>query len=385
MARTWSSVLARTGIPTGDGRVLAPGQGTSRALPLPLSYQQQSGEGHGGSVVVARIETLSFGDGIVTATGSMLDAAYGTDVIELIEAGVIGPSVDLDDIEYVMDADENLVLTRWRIAGATLVAIPAFADVSITLDPLPAEPVEVTEGEPVASLPDSMWASASPFAEPATSVLPPVTWFMRPDVDRLTPLTVSDTGRVFGHIAPWGACHVGLPGCVTAPFSSTGYSYFMQGEQLTEGGEVVPVGVMVAGPRHADAQLAFRAAQQHYDDPSAAVAKVVAGEDKFGIWVAGWLLPGASEEAVNTFRSNPVSGDWRRIGGALEMIAVCSVNTAGFPVPKARVAFSAGHQRTLIGSFGITPVEVTEGTVSVPPDEGARARWAWATATERWR
>lgn len=386
MARTWSSVLARTGIPTGDGRVLAPGMGTSRALPLPLSYQAESGEGHGGSVVVARIETLSFGDGIVTATGSMLDAAYGTDVMELIEAGVIGPSVDLDDIEYVMDADENLVLTKWRIAGATLVAIPAFADVSITMDPMPAEPVEVAEGEPVAPAMDSMWASGSPFAEPTATSLPPVTWFMRPDVDRLTPLTVSDTGRVFGHIAPWGACHVGLPGCVTAPSSPSGYSYFMQGEQLTESGEVIPVGVMVAGPRHADAQLAYRAAQDHYDDPSAAVAKVVAGEDEFGIWVAGWILPTASEEAVNVFRSNPVSGDWRRVGGNLEMIAVCSVNTAGFPVPKARVAFSNGHQRTLIGSFGITPVEGPEVAASVPSDsEGARARWAWATATERWR
>ena len=394
MARTWSAVLARSGIPTGDGRILAPGQGTSRALPLPLSYQQQSSEGHGGSVVVARIETLSFGDGVVTATGSMLEAAYGTDVMELIEAGVIGPSVDLDDIEYVMDADENLVLTKWRVAGATLVAIPAFADVSITLDPLPAEPVEGTEVEPAApSEPeyDSMWASGSPFAEPTATPLPPVTWFMRPDLDRLTPLTVSDTGRVFGHIAPWGACHVGLPGCVTAPSSPTGYSYFMQGEQLTEGGDVVPVGVMVAGPRHADAQLAFRAAQDHYDDPSAAVAKVVAGEDEFGIWVAGWLLPGASEEAVNIFRSNPVSGDWRRIGGALEMIAVCSVNTAGFPVPKARVAFSAGHQRTLIGSFGVTPVAgtleqaQTSDSFVMTLDTEARARWAWATATERWR
>ena len=368
------------------GRILAPGMGSSRELPLPLIYHQQSGEGHGGSVVVARIETLSFGDGIVTATGSMLDAAYGTDVIELIEAGVIGPSVDLDDIEYVMDADENLVLTQWRIAGATLVAIPAFADVSITLDPLPADPVEATEGETVAPAMDSMWASASPFAEPATSVLPPITWFMRPDVDRLTPLTVSDTGRVFGHIAPWGACHVGLPGCVTAPSSPSGYSYFMQGEQLTEGGEIVPVGVMVAGPRHADAQLAYRAAQDHYDDPSAAVAKVVAGEDEFGIWVAGWILPTASEEAVNVFRSNPVSGDWRRIGGNLEMIAVCSVNTAGFPVPKARVAFSAGYQRTLIGSFGITPVEgLLPEAGKKDISEGARARWAWATATERWR
>lgn len=383
MARTWSAVLARSGIPTGDGRILAPGQGTSRDLPLPISWQEKSGEGHSDSVTVARMETISFGDGVVTATGTMLPSAPDK-VIEDLEAGVIGPSVDLDDIEYVMDADENLVLTRWRIAGATLVAIPAFADVSFTLDPLPAEPVEVTEAEPEAPSMDSMWASAAP------SALPPVEWFTRPDVDRLTPLTVSDTGRVFGHIAPWGACHVGLPGCVTAPSSATGYSYFMQGEQQAEDGSVVPVGVMVAGPRHADAGAAFRAAQQHYDDTAAAVAKVVAGEDEYGIWVAGWILPTASEEAVATFRSNPVSGDWRRIGGALEMIAVCSVNTAGFPIPKARVAFSAGHQRTLIGSFGITPVAgtleqaQTSGSF-IKETEGARARWAWATATERWR
>lgn len=391
MARTWSAVLARSGIPTGDGRVLAPGGGSSRSLPLPLSYQAASDDGHGGSVVVGRIETMAFTDGMVTATGSMLDSAEYGDVIEQLEAGVIGPSVDLDDIEYVMDADENLVLTKWRVAGATLVAIPAFADVSLTLDPLPAPDVEGTEGEPVApstSVYDSMWASAAP------SVLPPLSAFQRPDVDRLTPLTVSDTGqgwqKVFGHIAPWGQCHVGLPGCVTAPSSPTGYSYFMQGEQLTESGDVVPVGVMVAGPRHADAQLAFRAAQDHYDDPSAAVAKVIAGEDEFGIWVAGWLLPGASEEAVNVFRSNPVSGDWRRIGGALEMIAVCSVNTAGFPMPKARVAFSAGHQRTLIGSFGITPVSgswedatQSDSFVKTTDADGARARWAWASAKGR--
>lgn len=414
MARTWSAVLARSGIPTGDGRILAPAGGSSRSLPLPLSYQAQSDDGHGGSVVVGRIETMAFSDGMVTATGSLLDAAYGTDVIELLEAGVIGPSVDLDDIEYVLDENENLVLTQWRVAGATLVAIPAFADVSLTLDPLPADPMperspelqaaEQEWAEDVMRTYDELGGTLEPswgFAASAAPVqLPPVEWFTRPDLDRLTPLTVSDTGRVFGHIAGWETCHVGLPGCVTPPSSPTGYTYFMQGEQQCADGQVTPVGVMVAGPRHADAQLAYRAAQDHYDDPKAAVAKVVAGEDEFGIWVAGWMLPGASEDAVNVFRSNPVSGDWRRVGGALELIAVCSVNTAGFPVPKARVAFSNGHQRALIGTFGITPHVHDVGN---PDDDGlmddydncrdpqcpgvasalsngaeARARWAWA-------
>jgi hypothetical protein len=371
-------VLARLGVPTGDGRIIDPAGGSSRDLPLPLMWQELSDDGHGGSRVVGRIETLRIADGMVTATGSMLeDIPYS--VTEQLEAGVVGPSVDLDDIEYVMDDAERLIITQWRIAGATLVSIPAFADVSITLDPLPAEPV----GAPEPALMDAMWASAAP------EQLPPADWFQRPDVDQLTPLTITDTGRVFGHIAGWSTCHVGMPGCVTPPSSPTGYTYFHVAEQRTQDGSVLPVGTLVAGPRHADAQLAFRAAQEHYDDPSAAVARVVAGEDEHGIWVAGWLLPGATPEALDVFRSSPVSGDWRRVGGALELIGVCSVNTPGFPVPRARVHFAAGAQRALIGSFGITPVagsleeaKTSESFVlTVPDGDLARARWAWAAAT----
>lgn len=373
MTRTWSAVLARLGVPTGDGRIIAPAGGSSRELPLPLLYQPASGDGHGGAVVVGRIETMRIGDGMVTATGSMLDAAYGTDVMELLDAGVIGPSVDLDDIEYTMDDQERIVITQWRIAGATLVAIPAFEGVSVTLDPLPADPVEGVPSVPS----DWMYASAAP------APLPPVDWFHKPDLDRLTPLTVSDNGRVFGHIAGWGSCHIGLPGCVTPPFSASGYTYFHVAEQATAEGVVLPVGTLVAGPRHADAQMAFQAAQAHYDDPAAAVARVVAGEDEHGIWVAGWMLPGASPEATEVFRTSPVSGDWRRIGGSLEMIAVCSVNAPGFPVPRARVAFSNGAQRTLIGSFGIAPVagsweDATTSDSFIKTTDGSRAKWAWA-------
>lgn len=382
MARTWRSVLARMGTPTGDGRILDPAGAASRDLPLPLSWQQMSGDGHGGSQIVARIESLSFDNGMVTASGTMLDSAP-YEVYEQIEAGVIGPSVDLDDIEYVMDESSDLlVLTKWRVAGATLVSIPAFAEVSITLDPEPAEPMEASdpaEPHPIA-VSESLFASAVEVQERATSVLPPIDWFTKPDLDRLTPLTVSDTGRVFGHIAGWESCHVGLPGCVTPPPSYSNYSYFLQSSQTLSDGTTIPVGTLVAGPRHADAQLAFHAATQHYDDPLAAVARVMAGEDEFGIWVAGWVLPHAAPQAKETFMSSPVSGDWRRVGGNLELIAVCSVNSAGFPIPKARVAFSAGHQRTLIGTFGMQPVKGDHfrDTAEVTDADTARAKWAWA-------
>lgn len=393
MARTWSAVLARLGVPTGDRRIIAPGALTNRDLPLPLMWQRVSDAGHSGSVTVGAIETLTIDNesGMVTATGRFLDVRGSAeaqaqtemgvtgpsidvfddvDVVEvqrLIEAGVVGPNLldDMDDLEYAMDEDGVIVITSGRIAGATLVQIPAFADVSI-------EMVDAVEG----AMP--LLASAATIA-PVTNA-PPLDWFRQPDLDRVTPLTISDTGRVFGHIAPWGQCHVGLPGCVTPPPSMTSYAYFHVGSQPTSEGLVIPVGTLVAGPRHADPQMAFQAAQAHYDDPKAEVAKVVAGEDEFGIWVAGWILPRATPEAVDIFRSNPVSGDWRRIGGSLEMIAVCSVNAGGFPEPRARVAFSNGVQRTLIGSFGITPVSGPEPQEHWESDqwvEQAKAKWAW--------
>lgn len=446
MARTWSAVLARLGVPTGDRRIIAPGALTSRDLPLPLMWQRVSGDGHGGAVTVGAIEQLTIDNesGMVTATGSWLPVRGSDDAQRQAEAGVTGPSVDLfddvdiqeiqtlveagvvgpdimggmDDLEYAVADDGMIVITRARIAGATLVQIPAFAGVSISMDPGPVLSVEDAEAErrsiergeyarPMtaeegALIGESMFASAAP-------VLPPSDWFRQPDLDRLTPITVSDSGRVFGHIAGWSTCHIGLPGCVTAPQSPSGYSYFHVGEQATQEGYVLPVGTLVAGPRHADAQLAFQAAQQHYDDPAAAVARVVAGEDEHGIWVAGWMLPTASSTAVDTFRSSPVSGDWRRVGGALELIAVCSVNAPGFPVPKARVAFSLEQQRTLIAS-GAVPVaehvhqlgnsdgeqpmddwdncldpecpgpEAAAANAAASRDQIERARWAWAMA-----
>lgn len=381
MARTWSAVLARLGVPTGDGRILAEGGITSRDLPLPLLWQNQTSDGHGGAMVVGRIETITFANGMVTASGSMLDSAPPA-ALESMEAGVIGPSVDLDDIEYVMDANENIVITQGRVAGATLVAIPAFADVGITLDPMPVEPV-TTEPEWTYSL--SQFGLTASAALAAQETLPPLDWFKQPLLNELTPLTVTEDGRVFGHIAGWSTCHVGLPGCVTPPASNTGYAYFHVAEQRTQEGSI-PVGTLTVGGGHADAQAGFRAAAEHYDNVGAAVARVVAYDDDHGIVVAGWVLPEADETRKAQFMASPVSGDWRSIGGSLEMIAVCAVNSPGFPVPRARVAFSNGAQRTLVGTFGVQAqqgawkTDELGDTIKAVNDADAAARWALAVA-----
>ncbi|RYJ26471.1 phage minor capsid protein [Streptomyces sp. L-9-10] len=406
MPRRWNAVLARIGVPTGDGRILAPGAITSRDLPLPLSWQRQSADGHWGSVVVGRIESISVTDDMVTASGSLL-SEDGWQVIEHIEAGVIGPSVDLDDLEYVIDDQDRAVITRGRIAGATLVAIPAFADVSINLMPLPAPPpadepvwdeydeLVRTAYEPAYAAKLAMFAAARTERPAFTdSLLPSLEWFTNPGLTSLTPLSVTPDGRVYGHVAGWDSCHVGLPGCVTPPTSQTGYSYFMVGEQCTAEGTTVPVGTLTVGGGHADPQLGFRAAAEHYDDIGTAVARVFAGEDEHGIWVSGWVLPDADPVRVEQFKASPVSGDWRRIGGSLELIAVCSVNTPGFPVPRTLVKFAAGAQRALIGTFGPMRGRVVEGAEPAPaatmpeaepgPDSTeARAKWARAVWNER--
>lgn len=404
MARRWNAVLARLGTPTGDGRILVPGGITSRDLPLPILWQRQTEGGHGGSIVVARMETISFGDDMVTATGSMLDSAEYSEVIELIEAGVIGPSVDLDDVDYVTDDDGNMIITKGRVSGATLVPIPAFEGVSITLDPLPAPTFPGDKpcypGDPDPQCEDvyhaelMTFASTAQAARTATVVRPTADMFRQPDVDRLTPLVVTNPDeqgrrRVFGHIAGWETEHVGLPGR-RAPKSRNGYASFMVAPQVLEDGSTIAVGTLVTGPRHADPELAFRAAQQHYDDLNSAVAKVVAGEDAYGIWVAGWIAPGVDPVKLEQFMSTPVSGDWRRIGGSLELIAVCSVNVPGFPTQRVRASFSGQTQRTLIASFGITPrqgglAELADANRRILKERRKAGVETWAQAQARWR
>jgi hypothetical protein len=95
--------------------------------------------------------------------------------------------------------------------------------------------------------------------------------------------------------------------------------------------------------------MGMRAAAAHYDNTTTAVCDVTCGEDEWGIWVAGWVRPGASEENVVAMRASAPSGDWRELRpGQLEMIAALSVNTPGFVTP--RVGIANGHQVSLVAA-----------------------------------
>lgn len=170
--------------------------------------------------------------------------------------------------------------------------------------------------------------------------LPPRDWFEDPRLNGPTPLTVTADGRVYGHIAAWGVRHIGMPGHVTPPRSQSGYAFFRTGVVETDGGDV-PVGQLTLAGGHAPLSADASAAVRHYDDTASAVADLAAGEDSYGIWVAGALRPDVTPTQVRALRASAPSGDWRPINGALELVALCQVNVPGFPVARARVASGA--------------------------------------------
>jgi len=209
----------------------------------------------------------------------------------------------------------------------------------------------------------SIVASGYPIEAP---IVPPAEWFSNPNLTGPTPLTVSDEGRIFGHLAVWGQCHVGHSySCVQPPSSKQNYAHFLTGEILCDGGERFPVGQITMNSGHAshDANAAETAA--HYDNTALAVADVTAGEDAHGIWVSGAIRPDLHPQKIRALMASDVSGDWRRIGGNLELIAILAVNVPGFP--KIRVKEAAG----LVASLSLPAYETTKQALEIESDRKA--------------
>jgi hypothetical protein len=492
-------LLAPYGKPTGDKRRFATGALTARPLPIPMKWQRADNQGHSESVSVGRIDEVEFADDGVYGSGIFFTpdpektprwAEDCEEAFQLTKQGVIGPSVDLDAMDFheyqgedalpadPADADEfaarpEIEVTRGRISAITQVQIPAFAEArpfaiedqdadeyaaeleaygnTITAagvfthdEQIPVADVEwdlehwITEGSqlegaalysgpegdlfPVADvvegqlalvpgavadaismlsyhperialpegvkdvlrarlsdlailceLPTPPWEQATTFSLVAAGTIdgwvPDREMFENPDLDRPTPIQVKN-GRVFGHLATWGACHIGFKHCVKPPRSRSNYAHFHVGEIETTNGPLA-VGKLTLGGGHADTQLGFQAAAEHYDDAGTAVAAVRAGEDRHGIWVSGVALPGRENDFA-TLPLYPLSGDWRRIGGSMEMIAALAVNTPGFSIP--RVSHDRGRELALVAAGTLLPEHEAEGDMIAFRDVSPKMR-----------
>jgi hypothetical protein len=369
------------GIESGDGRKFRKDAINLRELPLPLMWQIKTGEGHMGSVVVGRIETMErVEQGIGNATGVFDTGEYGKEAERLVREGFIrGVSADMDMFEAQeeeLKAGEDkpgkvgngkMDITKARVMGVTMVPKPAFQECKIFLV---EEENEIQEDDVI---PDGVYVEdvdpaeaaslvACGFVAGAIPVTPPKSWFANPELKKATPLTVTDEGQVFGHIAAWHVDHIGLAYGTKPPRSKSKYAYFHTGVVRTDDGTDVPVGQLTLAGGHASLEASAAAAARHYDDTGSAVSDVHAGEDAYGIWVAGALRPSATPEQIRALRASAPSGDWRPIKGALELVAVCQVNVPGFPIARARVA--SGQVMALVAAGASTLAKMKSDPVS---------------------
>lgn len=358
---------------SGDGRSFTKNAISFRDLPLPLMWQIKTGEGHSGSVVVGRIDSMErLENGIGNAKGVFDTGPYGREAQRLVQNGFLrGVSADLDQFEATEVEPENaddssedtvsknkLSINHARVMAATIVAKPAFQECTIFIPAADAgsqeEDVIPNDGiyeESVDSFADMQAITASGFLESEIPVAPPTEWFQKPALTKATPLTVTPEGKVFGHIAAWHVNHIGMPRATRPPRSKSKYAYFHTGVVRTAEGIDMPVGQLTLAGGHASLQADARAAAKHYDDTASAIADVHAGEDDYGIWVAGSLRPDATEAQIRALRASAPSGDWRPIGGSLELVAVCQVNVPGFPIARAMVAGGAVMALVAAGAY----------------------------------
>jgi len=208
---------------------------------------------------------------------------------------------------------------------------------------------------------------------------PPREWFEDPKLPKGFRLSVDQNGRVKGRLAEWGVCHrdVAMRECVLAPRSQQGYAPFHLGEVVTAEGDVLTVGKIVMDTRHANINLGYASAALHYDNTGDEIAVVRAGEDEYGIWVAGAVVPEATPKKVAKLRRSPLSGDWRREKGSLELTAALAVNAPAFPV----YSMESDEQLALVAAGSVWIEEAEEmDEPFVPPTGIVEAITASVTA-----
>ena len=368
MKRKWTGRLVPIGEASGDRRIFkAGGDFTFRTFPLPLMHQKQTSGGHDESVTVGSIRAAEVREDGIYAEGVLFDTPEAQEAAAMLEEGVTRPSIDWCDESWeLVDSSGNPVdpealtaetiddvvyqITGMTLMAATLVSKPAFDGTHVTL--IEGDEAVDTEEEETA-LAASLVASGHPGAPVFDAAA-----FANPNLDKVTGIHATPDGRVVGHVATWNECHVGVRDrCVMAPRSKTGYALFHVSEVETTEGPVA-VGRLTVGAGHADPKLGVIPAQEHYDNAASCWALGRVYEDDHGIAFAGVVHPEATPRQIMDGTSAPLSGDWRRHAGNLELVAALTVNTPGYPVVRG-AADRNGRDFSLVAA-GVVPLDTHE-------------------------
>lgn len=385
----WTGVLAVEGVTTGDGREFAPNSLTWAEPPLPLRWNKEDSHGgvpHTVAVNVGRIDVIWREDNKIMGSGVLnLAEADGQRAYDLIKGKFLkGVSIDADDIgeadiEYVwpnagdgeegtevaddiisilFGTPEKTIFHAGRLRASTLCDVPAFVEAYIALD----EEAQTALAASAARIASTVNLEMVPTVGPWNGEVlvahavgdewrPDSEWFKDPKFTALVPVIIADSGRVYGHAAPRGACHIGFADeCVTIPLEEE-FPYFLTGEVVCSDGSRVQVGQITVNTGHAPLHFGAQAASGHYDNTGCAVADVAVGTDAHGIWFAGALRPDATAAQIHQLRAaGNLSPDWRQIGGRLRLVALLGVNAGGYPIPRLRARVASGVPQAMVAS-----------------------------------
>ncbi|QHB37154.1 hypothetical protein QDA03_gp87 [Microbacterium phage Terij] len=375
----WAGPIGMESELTGDGRMIADGAlrwEISEGNRPPYRWVGEDVGAHDGAVTAGLIYAIERRDGgIIWAEGDFdMATDAGREAYRQVKEGrQNGVSMDLDDVSFeirvaaellegmddeetieapkpnedgtitvveINSGDEIMVTTDALVRAVTGVAVPAFKNARIaiveSLETVDTPEPEDDEEQDDEDAPEALVAAAPPLN-------PPAAWFDKMPLTGPTPLTVTKDGRVYGHAALWGTCHISHSAggkCVTPPNSPSDYAWFHTGALETKEGDLVSVGHLTMNTGHAPDDLSPAATLAHYDNTGTVAADVRMYEDEHGIQYVGALRPSIVGERRRAFMSAPISGDWRRVGNALEMVGALSVNIPGFGVPRP-----SGHVR----------------------------------------
>lgn len=414
LGERWHSDLAFEGLSTGDGRYIVLGALSWRDLPLTLMAMVETTEGgHLGAQVSGRIDTaakrdvdMSGGrlpDGVksVYSTGYFDSGEYGSEIERMVSGDVLrGVSVDMsiadwafrdpetgqiidpetatdDEWEKAFLGEYEMAVLDGTIMAATVCPTPAFADAKIALlasstahfghtwraNAFAAQQFGIDVGQLCTTLhaPLVIEHVESFVASAGFPVKPPRDFFFRKEADRRVPLTFTEDGEVYGHLAGWTDCHTGYVNgawsqCVTPPRSRTDYEHFHVGDMPTAEGDLIPIGKLMLGEAHAPAHGGPTQARGFYDRTGQIGCYVRATDGKHGIWLSGAIRNDLTDEQWRDLNANPPSGDWRSVKGNLELVAAIAVPVPGYPIPRAMLSLAASAEGEMyIETLILTP------------------------------
>ncbi|HMJ78116.1 MAG TPA: phage minor head protein [Iamia sp.] len=178
--------------------------------------------------------------------------------------------------------------------------------------------------------------------------LPPASWFQEPtDVEITSALSITDDGRLYGLVAPFGTNHRAYAKAGRTQFAPEGnvdYARFMGKWAVTAEGRV-PAGPVTMGCGHATmTRHDHDAAPEHYDNSCSVFGMVAVGESKRlqGVWMAGAVLPGTTPAQIARALACTCSGDWQSHpdrAGWQELVAALLVPVPGFAMPHASTSY----------------------------------------------